>query len=83
MTMAREKLEGTNYRFIDNLTNKDPKEKRQLAPLMNELYCKYQHPRFADGRLYANGKSLMRQLTLYGLDLRRRTVCMRKHGISY
>ena len=51
MTMAKEKLEGMGYRFMDDLTNKNLEEKRRLSPLMNKLYKDNQRPRFANGRL--------------------------------
>ena len=60
MIVAKEKLEGTGYRFIDDLTNKDL-EKRRLKPLMNELYRDNQRPRFVNGRLYGNGRPVTRE----------------------
>ena len=62
MTVAKEKLEGTGYHFMDDLTNKDLEEKRRLAPLMNKLYRDNQRPRFANGRLYANGKPVSSEI---------------------
>ena len=61
MTVAKKKLEGTGYRFVDDLTNKDLEEKRRLTPLMDELYRDNQRPRFVNGRLYANGRPVSRE----------------------
>ena len=38
MTKARERLQNTQYRIVDDLTAKDLDEKRRLLPLMNKLY---------------------------------------------
>ena len=37
MTKARERLQNTQYRIVDDLTAKDLDEKRRLLPLMNKL----------------------------------------------
>ena len=61
MTVAKEKLEGMGYHFMDDLTNKDLEEKRRLSPLMNN-YKDNQRPSFANGRLYANGKPVSSEI---------------------
>ena len=38
MSKAREKLQNTQYRIVDDLTAKDLDEKRRLVPLMSKLY---------------------------------------------
>ena len=62
MSKAREKLQNTPYRIVDDLTAKDLDEKRRLLPLMNKLYQEKKRPRFANGRLYAGGKPVSREV---------------------
>ena len=54
MVSAREKLQGTGIRFVDDLIPADLEEKKRLKPLMTDLYNKNMKPRFIQGRLYAN-----------------------------
>ena len=54
MVSAREKLQGTGIRFVDDLIPADLEEKKRLKPLMTDLYNKNMTPRFIQGRLYAN-----------------------------
>ena len=61
MTSARETLQNTGMRFIDDLTQKDLDEKRRLKPLMNKLYNDNKRPRFLNGRLYAEGRAVSRE----------------------
>ena len=49
-------------RIVDDLTAKDLDEKRRLLPLMNKLYQEKKRPRFANGRLYAGGKPVSREI---------------------
>ena len=44
MSNAREKLQGSPYRFTDDLTPRDLQEKRRLTPLMNDLFQKRLRP---------------------------------------
>ena len=44
MSKAREKLQNTSYRIVDDLTAKDLDEKRRLLPLMNKLYQEKKRP---------------------------------------
>ena len=60
MMSARDKLKNTISRITDDLTAKDLEEKRRLIPLMNKLYQDKQRPRFANGRIFANGKLVPR-----------------------
>ena len=62
MTKARERLQNTHYRIVDDLTAKDLHEKRRVLPLMNKLYHEKNRPRFANGRLYAGGKQVSREI---------------------
>ena len=63
---TRDKLKNTIYQITDDLTAKDLEEKRRLIPLMNKLYQDNQRPRFANGRLFANGKPVPREtINLY------------------
>ena len=61
ITMSREKLHGTQYRMVDDLTAKDLGEKRRLRPLMEKLFKEKQRPRFTNGHLLANGKPLSKE----------------------
>ena len=61
MTSARETLQNTGMRFIDDLTQKDLDEKRRLKPLMDKLYNDNKRPRFLNGRLYAEGRAVSRE----------------------
>ena len=54
MVSAREKLQGTGIRFVDDLIPADLEEKKRLKPLMTDLYNKNMKPRFIQGRLYVN-----------------------------
>ena len=62
MSKAREKLQNTPCRIVDDLTAKDLDEKRRLLPLMNKLYQEKKRPRFANGRLYVGGKPVPREV---------------------
>ena len=53
---ARERLAETGVRIADDLTARDLETKKRVIPLMNKLYTENQKPRFANGRLYSNGK---------------------------
>ena len=61
IAMSREKLHGTQYRMVDDLTAKDLGEKRRLRPLMEQLFKEKQRPRFTNGRLLAGGKPLSKE----------------------
>ena len=61
MTSARENLQNTGMRFIDDLTQKDLDEKRRLKPLMGKLYNENKRPRFLNGRLYSEGRVTSRE----------------------
>ena len=56
MVVAREKLAETDVRITDDLTPRDLEAKKRVIPFMNKLYSDKQKPRFANGRLYSNGK---------------------------
>ena len=56
MRAAREKLGGTPYRLMDDLTAADVAEKKRLRPLMDDLYQKGKRPSIRNGRLYSAGK---------------------------
>ena len=56
MAVARERLGETGVRITDDLTARDLEAKKRVIPLMNKLYTENQEPRFANGRLYSNGK---------------------------
>ena len=56
MAVARERLAETGVRITDDLTARDLEAKKRVIPLMNKLYTENQKPRFANGRLYSNGK---------------------------
>ena len=56
MVAARETLANTGLRVIDDLTQKDLETKRRVLPLMEKLYTENKKPRFANGRLFSNGK---------------------------
>ena len=56
MAVAREKLAETDVRITDDLTPRDLEAKKRVIPFMNKLYSDKQKPRFANGRLYSNGK---------------------------
>ena len=62
MANAREKLQGSPYRFTDDPTPRDLQEKRRLTTLMNDLFQKKLRPRFTNGRLYTNGKIVPREM---------------------
>ena len=57
MRSAREKLQNTNIRFVDDLTQKDLEETNRLKPLMTESYNQNKKPRFIQGRLFANNRA--------------------------
>ena len=61
MRSAREKLQNTNIRFVDDLTQKDLEEKIRLKPLMTELYNQNKKPRFIQGRLFANNRAVTQE----------------------
>lgn len=56
MRAARESLQNTQYHLMDDLTIVDAKEKKRLAPMMQDLYDKGKRPSFRNGRLYSEGK---------------------------
>lgn len=62
MTSAREKLQHSGLRFVDDLTKVDLEEKQQLKSLMDKLYRENKRPRFVNGRLYAEGKVVSREV---------------------
>ena len=53
MRDARQKLEGSGVRIVDDLTAVDLKEKLRVQPFMNYLYNVNKRPAFRNGRLYA------------------------------
>ena len=53
MRDARQKLEGSGVRIVDDLTAEDLKEKIRVQPFMNYLYKVNKRPAFRNGRLYA------------------------------
>ena len=56
MRQARAKLQGTNIRFLDDLTATDLAEKRRVQPYMDKLWRDNRRPSFRNGRLYAEGR---------------------------
>ena len=56
MVATRETVANTRLHVIDDLTQKDLETKRRVLPLMEKLYTENKKPRFANGRLFSNGK---------------------------
>ena len=61
MRSSKERLRNTGLRFVDDLTQKELEEKRRIKPLMDELYSENKRPRFINGRLYAEGRAVLRE----------------------
>ena len=58
MISSRERLRNSGLCLVDDLTQKDLDEKRCIKPLMDKLYAENKHPRFINGRLYAEGRAV-------------------------
>ena len=66
MRSARVKLATTPFRFIDDLSQDDLREKQRVRPYMDELYRQHKKPSFRNGKLYSEGREVTpREIAAY------------------
>ena len=66
MRSARVKLATTPFRFIDDLSQDDLREKQRVRPYMDELYRQHQKQSFRNGKLYSEGREVTpREIAAY------------------
>ena len=66
MRSARVKLATTPFRFIDDLSQDDLREKQRVRPYMDELYRLHKKPSFRNGKLFSEGREVTpREIAAY------------------
>ena len=59
-------LTTTPFRFIDDLSQDDLREKERVRPYMDELYRQHKKPSFRNGKLYLEGREVtQREIAAY------------------
>ena len=66
MRSVHVKLAMTHFRFIDDLSQDDLREKHRVRPYMNELYRPHKKPSFRNRKLFSEGREVTpREITAY------------------